>query len=553
MNSVTATNPPELAQASPLSGTCRGLSRWEPALFLGLIAIHLAPIWMFTYLPTTDGAAHVASADVMRRYHDPGLDVFRKYYFVSGAPVPNLIGHVLLAGFLSLVKPVVAEKLLVSLYLVLFPLGLRYAASALGRRAGLLGYLAFPMCYSFLLGQGFYNFCLSLGVFLVVVGYWVRIRDRLGPWRGILLAVLLAVLYTCHLFSLMMACGTVALLAGWLWLSQWWQGGGIRGAGLRRLAITAAAMAPVTMMALLYKPVTRGFEYKADDQWSIKGDIASLLQFTTMVSYRKNEAILGGAVVAVIGALALWAAYVKITRKVWRPADVLLLIPLGLLGLYFKAHDGNSIHFYVPQRAMFYLFLTLILWLAAQPLTARVRAGAAGMAALIALAMLASHALKYREFAPQLAEFVGAGEQIQPNTTFLPLIFAPQGRGAMAKPTSVDVAPFYMASGYIAVARQSVDLRNYEAKTDHFPVRFRPELNPYLHLAVEDGLDRIPPRIDLAKYEGLGGRVDYVLIWGIDDTQRRLPETAELFKQLGERYERLELPNARWTQLWRRK
>ena len=41
----------------------------------------------------------------------------------------------LLAGLLYVVKPVVAEKLLVSLYLVLFPLGARYAVRSIRRRA----------------------------------------------------------------------------------------------------------------------------------------------------------------------------------------------------------------------------------------------------------------------------------------------------------------------------------------------------------------------------------------------------------------------------------
>ena len=56
------------------------LARHEPLLFALGIVLHLAPIWAFKYLPTTDGAAHVANADVLRKYNDPSFDVFRKYY-----------------------------------------------------------------------------------------------------------------------------------------------------------------------------------------------------------------------------------------------------------------------------------------------------------------------------------------------------------------------------------------------------------------------------------------------------------------------------------------
>src|SRR5688572_12053009 len=136
------------------------LARHEPLFFALTLLLHLAPIWAFKYLPTTDGAAHVANADVLRKYNDPAFDVFRKYYYVSRDPSPNLAGHLILAGLLYVAPPTVAEKILVSLYLVLFPLAACYAVRAFHCRATGLSWLAFPLTYSFLLHQGFYNFCL---------------------------------------------------------------------------------------------------------------------------------------------------------------------------------------------------------------------------------------------------------------------------------------------------------------------------------------------------------------------------------------------------------
>src|SRR5213075_2780033 len=98
------------------------IARHERLTFSLLILVHLIPIWAFWYLPTTDGAAHVANAQVMRKINDPAMPVLKHYYFVSGQPSPNLVGHLVLAGLLYVVPPVIAEKLLVSLYIVLFPL-----------------------------------------------------------------------------------------------------------------------------------------------------------------------------------------------------------------------------------------------------------------------------------------------------------------------------------------------------------------------------------------------------------------------------------------------
>ena len=92
----------------------------------------------------------------------------------------------------------------------------------------------------------------------------------------------------------------------------------------------------------------------------------------------------------------------------------MILLPLLMLAAYLKAHDPASVHFYVPQRVMFYFFLTILLWLAGQPIGWRVRWATVPLAIVLALAFLASHALKYREFEPQLNEFVSAGRSIEP-------------------------------------------------------------------------------------------------------------------------------------------
>jgi hypothetical protein len=71
------------SRTGPLAAHWRGwivpIARHERLLFTLLIIVHLIPIWAFTYLPTTDGAAHVANADVMRKINDGGHSVFAHY------------------------------------------------------------------------------------------------------------------------------------------------------------------------------------------------------------------------------------------------------------------------------------------------------------------------------------------------------------------------------------------------------------------------------------------------------------------------------------------
>jgi hypothetical protein len=374
--------------------------------------------------------------------------------------------------------------------------------------------------------------------------------------RGVGLCAIAGGVYVCHLFSLMMACGVVGLLSvaalvrkipgepGAMWLR-------FRKADVMRLVVTGVAMAPWVLLALVFRPKVGVYP---EVEYSLKDHIVSLIQFSSMISFRDNEAWLSGALASLVVAVAGIAIVVKASRRLWRVWDVLLLMPIGLVAVYFKAHDAASWHFYIPQRCQLYAVLTLLLWLMGQPIARRVRLALPPLSVALALAFLAAHATKYREFAPQLREFVGAGQAIDRNSTFLPLIFAPRGRTPAGQQSSIDVSPFYMASGYIAVSRDAVDLRNYEANTDHFPVRFRDGLNPYKELAVGPvGLDRPPPVIDLAHFRAKGGEADYILLWGVSQEMRENPAAAELFKQITDGYEKVEGVGGKWTELWERK
>jgi hypothetical protein len=548
----------------------------ERLLFALMIVVQLIPIWAVTYLPTTDGAAHVGSAEAMRKMGDPSLTVFRKYYYVSSEPSPNLIGHLAVAGLMSFCSAVVAEKVLVSLYIVLFPLAVRYAVRAIRRSASPLAFLAFPMVYSYLFAQGFYNFCLSIAVFFFVVGYWIRNRNRLNAWRGVVLAGLGLLLYVCHLFSLMMAVGVLGVLCVWFWVKA-------GRAGVRRVVVTGLAFLPVMVMAVLFRPSTGKFAGGAGE-WTPKQDLVDLLQFHSLVSYRNGEVWLGGGVAGVFLAMGVLVVMERVRgrgRRCGRAEnggqsppygtgvpgervrggqsppygtwDGLLLVAVGLFGIYFLAHDDRSAHFYIPQRVMLYAFLVLLLWLAGQAMTVRVRWLGALLGMIFGVGFGVSHGLKYRQFSPQLHEFVSAGREIRRNSTFLPLIFAPRGIDARGKATSIDVAPFYMAAGYIAADRDAVDLRNYEANTDHFPVRFVKGLNPYEELAVGEGFDEIPPRVDFEKFRRAGGEVDYVLLWGVTDAWRKEEGTVALYRQLAEGFEKVEVKGAKRTEVWKRR
>src|SRR5450432_953642 len=117
-------------------------------LFALLIALHLVPVWTTKYFPTQDGPSHLHNADLILRYDDPAMTVFRQYCVLDLRPLPNFMGHAALSSLLAIVSPLLAEKILLSGYILLLPLSIFYAMRSLKKSAGWLAVLAFPFIYS---------------------------------------------------------------------------------------------------------------------------------------------------------------------------------------------------------------------------------------------------------------------------------------------------------------------------------------------------------------------------------------------------------------------
>ena len=54
---------------------------------------------------------------------------------------------------------------------------------------------------------------------------------------------------------------------------------------------------------------------------------------------------------------------------------------------------------------------------------------------------------------------------------------------------------FSHAAGYLGVEKRLVLLDNYEANTGYFPLRWRPEVNPYVHLGPFAAQESQPPPV----------------------------------------------------------
>ena len=171
------------------------LSRFDTkwSLLIGLLIVaYLLPIWLFPYFPTQDGVSHVYNSQILTEYNNPDYQ-FRDYYEINWYPFPNWLSHFSLAVLMFVFPPLIAEKIFLSLYVILFPLAIYYFLNAVQRGRYALVILSFTFVYNYLFLMGFYNFAVSVPLFFLALGYWWKHKDAMNRNRIILLNLLIVI------------------------------------------------------------------------------------------------------------------------------------------------------------------------------------------------------------------------------------------------------------------------------------------------------------------------------------------------------------------------
>jgi len=569
-NSAVANAPPR----DPSRRANGNESRRDLLLLAVVIAAQLLPLVLLPYVPTQDGPSHQALAYALRVYDRPEGAPLRQYLMRNSEALPNWFVFFLQAKVLAFVSVAAAEKILIAAYVVLLPLGLRYALRAVDREAGFLAALGLPFTYNFLFGMGFLNFCWSLAAFLWAFGFYLRRREGFRARDVLPMALLAAWVYFCHPVTLVMLLIAVGTTGVFLLLLErrdstgektrivdesaptsdlraraWWR------AARERLVLPLLSFVPVLVLLLSF--VGRRLERRTS-QLGFVVKVKQLLALYSLVAFDRRILMVSCGLAALIGAFAaalLWRRHRGGTLRP-RAADALLAVAAIFTLVYFAAPSELAGGGFVNHRLALFPPLALLLWLGTAAWSRPWRSAAQAIAAALAIAMLALLWARWSRIDRYLDEYVSVAERIENGRTVLPLSFAPAGcemtGSGECRALAFRLWPFVHALGYVAARRPIVDLGLYEAGEDYFPLRYRPELDPYLHLSIGKlGVEEVPPRVDIAAYERHGGRVDYVLLWQPRAAPGDHPLMRELHRQLEGGFERVALSGAGNGELWR--
>ena len=422
-------------------------------LFLALLLIHILPIWVFRYFPSQDGMNHVYNAYLLKEYHNPALYKTREIFRLNLALFPNWMSHVIMAGLMFIVPPLIAEKILLTLCIGLAPLSFLYFLKSIGKDNALYVWLGFIFSYNYLLHMGFYSFALSFGFFFIVVGYWWRHRSELTPARIGLLYLMLILLYFCHISSYVLALIAIGLSAVLT---------------LRRpkpIIACVGYMLPAGFILLHYLlREARGLPKKYESGawlWEYFWKNRALVYFND--DYVWGNVILLG----LIGIIILWTIWAdKIQpRRLVSDKDAFLFFSLICLLLFWKLPREIGPGGWINERAHIFWMPVLLPWLTTR-IPRMVKFVLIGLMVILSFIHLGYTCRDIGIYNREMAKFVGVTE-LPDHIVYKRL--NSDNWGALTK----YVMPYF--NGFVSYGFKGdrVYIHNYEAQFNYFPLNFK--------------------------------------------------------------------------------
>jgi hypothetical protein len=499
--------------------------RHELIAYIATTAIAFLPVWLPSVFPSQDGGAHIYNAHAMAamatRNH---AAQYSDLYALNFTALANWADHLLLALITTMVSPILAEKLLVSAYVVAFAAAARYAAASVRPDHAWVAHLALPLIFTFSVQMGFYNFILCFPLYFVLIGFYWRHRDG-RPMRS--LVMLLLVLYLLHPLAWLFGVLSLSLIVIAAARNRQAHGHTSPATTAKRLIKVWLAAAPGVVLLF----VLVGHEPVAAAQWQPFPALLRHIVFGgPLWTYGPLDTALGAALFGLFafGTVLAW----RTARRDDASGALAWVTGAYLLLLVVLPSQWKSLGL-ITERVGTFAFFTWVLALAGHDYAPRARRALIIGSQTLALLFVARWTVAVQILEPYVEEYLSVAPQIEPARRVLELNFATRGRGTGGERLSHPVAPFAHTIGLVGAERDAVILNDYEAMTSVFPLKYRSTAGDLLESTTHD-----PPDFrleDLERFERMTCRpIDYVVVWQADP---RDEHTQALLRMLRGRYE----------------
>jgi hypothetical protein len=165
-------------------------------LFLAILLLSAAPLWIGSYLPMVDMPQHAAQITALREILG-GNEMFTRVFEINWF-TPYLLGYLLLAALATVMPITVATQLVITVSVLALPL----ATGRLLRAAGAderWKWLAIPCSFGFAFYWGFLSFIVAAPLALVYLTLTIHYAEQPTLKRALGIALFANVLFFCHI------------------------------------------------------------------------------------------------------------------------------------------------------------------------------------------------------------------------------------------------------------------------------------------------------------------------------------------------------------------
>ncbi len=450
--------------------------RIEIFFFYAFLLISALSVILNKYNPSLDGPSHLYYSHLIN-YLLSGNEFINNHFALNKIPAPNLTDHYLLALFNLVLPFTVSQKLLLLIFVVGFPLSIRFVIKLVNPASICLSAFAIVFSQSFLYYLGFYNFCLSFVFLFAAIGVYFKYfsdETRQVTTKGY---ILLFIFITLTYFTNGLAFGYLAVILFLYELSTWYtvlrnkHESSDKKKLLIRILIFSLLWIPSAACFYLF---IKGVPMQASGE---KKSFAELWQWicdvSPLVVYGDFEHPYTRKFLQLLGILLLTVLYFRFRNRTilrFLKDDIFLLVTIGTIAAYFFIPSGTSVGM-MSERLCFYMFIFLIVWMALQKTGGK-------LILLISIAALFTQAVfLIKVHMPIISDLNKAvevirssGEHIEPNSVVLP----------------VDISDnwlFFHVSDYIGVDKPLAIVEGYaEGSAGWFAVNWNWDKMPKLLL-----------------------------------------------------------------------
>lgn len=465
-------------------------AKLEPYMFWALVAINLIPVFGVQHFLTGDGPAHLYNAHIINSLLFDENSVYHNFFVLRYELIPNIGGHALLALLSAIFNPFWAEKILYGLILITFPLAFRYTVRSISKTSSPFVLIVFLLAHNFILQIGFQSFYLGLILALFTIGYFNKLLNKETTRRYISWGILLFVTALFHLFA-----AAVTLIVCFILVAD--QAIKTNFRQLKKVLPIGIATLPTVIFGLSFVLGKDGGDWSA----AFAGKWDSFFDLLRIVAFKKAELTATVIFFTLMIAGTVFALFRKGNRQV-----PLLVSAALMLVLYFILPDAMASGGYIGMRLLFCTLLLWALWLVVSLPSDKFSMALGFVIAFTVffrIPFLHNHA---RVLSNDVAEMISAKNYMKNGETLVPLNYSHHWL-------------HYNLGLYLGTEKDVVVLDNYEAVTNHFPVKWRKDV--YIAGWLGNAFTSNRPKLEIRYFEWRTDiQVDHVLQWGHDSTMR---------------------------------